>query len=1211
MNADHKMQKEINKLLKQLSAANLRGNHKECIELNNIVGGLYTEVGSYSEAIHYHEEALKLCKTLGDRTNTALCHRYIGEGKASLGNYEEGIMHIKTYVDLAQKTNDKPEVQRAWTTLGRIYLMQAQSLHEGEQSSARTRTKRAIAGEAEKYFQIALNMAQSVRDLVDDKEYSSMVSGLFINMGIVKDIRGSREESVAKFNRSAEIARSKKLKEELYRCCVIAAPIYRRWNSTKLAVKASEEALQVAKSIGRKLLICEALMELGLTRICQRDFKNAKRTFAQAYLEKSPSEDDHLKAVRLTKLSHLICINYEKLCKETTSSDGRTKLCDKLGDLFHEIGNYYLAAEFYKQAYMSAKACSASPSEKARLIFSVAECYADAEQYQHAYQCFQKEAALREGNPKEQCSTFIKIAHMMEYLDKAPDDVCRQYEKALEKGEKDPKLMHSVLRWYVPYLELKGCNPSRLNEVQELFTNLESYPEVMEGVEEEDHEEADGLEDEIANVDDVITDDEDNDEVLMVGRRRTKGSNKFKQNEVGDTPLHEAAIKGDLKRVKSLISQGHEVNPRDNAGWIPLHESCNHGHYAIAEYLIEQGADVDFRGLKGVTPLHDAATNGHYNIMRLLIKNGANVLMLTDTGENVLTCLRDYKSRNYSTMSNSEMSEYKQMEAELLNIMDKCGYGLMSDGNMKQPKPSGAKGSSYRAPDSFQPTRSKALSSQSSKKVFDPVTQSSGCSSLASSNKVRPDASSVRQYRDAIGTLKRKRPLEEQQPSRKASQPATIRTNYDPSVSTKNWLLSDDIIEAEDDDDDEEEDLLIAAQRRGALKSDWRSNKNSKNVLDDDGEEDGALFGSSENLPEINSTQRTDRPPSKPRTIELTDDEGDDFEILTSPRRPSDNASRSRPSASPVGGASFNGSVHFNEGSNFSFSKPPSEVLSKPLNVTIGDRKLLIPIKDEKMTVADLKQSIVSRYSILVDAEPKISLAPQSDTNCLLFDDDLCKDVVREDLVANIICWQIPSIEESYLKFCEKENIEPVKFIKIEMRNLDERGTMLDLSFVRFPAAHRQAVAEALARRDFVSADLQGSVSLFERHHTNRGPQASAFMNSITSWTKLTRLNLKGTGLLRLHFEHFCNANSSALPELRELDVSYNSINYRKREEFTAAVGLLHRACAKLRLLNVSNNILQFIDLFPEEQVAELISEHIEVVLGQRNGSKQCVQANE
>jgi tetratricopeptide (TPR) repeat protein len=1104
--------KEVNKFLKQINAAKLRNNHRECIELYNIVGGLCSEVGSYDEACHYHEKALELCKTIGDSLGTAVASRYIGEAKAALGNFFQAIEHIKVYLELAKKLNNKVEIQRAHTTLGRVYLMQAQDLKD--KNRVIDKQTKEVAREAEKRFQDALNLAESVREQVDSKEYAQMISGLLINLGLIKEICGLYDEAIVKLNKAIGICQGAKIKEDLYRCQIILAGMYRQQCNVKSAVKASEAALLTAKSIGKKLLICDALIELGLVRICLRDFKSAKRTFAQAYLEKSPSEEDHSKAIRLTKLAHLIAMTHEKICKDNTPGVNRFKLCDKLGDLFVAIGNYKLAVEFYRRAFADAKVCSKPKSELARLLYSIAETYADDGQFKHALICYEKELTYRDGNNSEQCHSLIKIGHMHEYLEHEPEKVCEAYDKALEKAGKDPKLMHSVLRYYVPYLKQKSLNPTRYRELKETLSNLESYPEVVDEVECEDYEESNDLEDEIANIDDIITDDEDNDEVLMIGRRRAKSGGKFKANEVGDTPLHEACIKGDLKRVKSLINQGHEINPRDNAGWIPLHEACNHGHYDVAQFLIEKGADVNCRGLRGMSPLHDAATNGHYEIMRLLIKNGANVIAMTDTGEMVINCLEDYKKRNDETMSNRDRSEYGQMRAELLNIMEKCGCNLMEE-SMKNL---GTRASTSTA--SAHTVQSPTVQTKVREQHID---------------RVVPSRPSVREYRDAIVTLKRKRPIvdKEEGHNKRTTQPATVQSDVSTSISTKQWLLDDDVIE-EDAAQDIDDDLIVLDESQTSTKRQQTPPKEQQHHLKE-------------------TKQQLESP------VESLDGD-DDLEFHDPSQEASRTQSRTSFPDSEVSQAPSSKSYVFN--------------LNEPIVVLIGGKKLLVPVKDEYTTIAELRKSIVDRYSVLTQAKPKISLAPSSNPDCLLFDHDFCRDVVRGELVAKIDSWQLESIESTYLKNCQKLNLEPIDYVSLKLKDIDKSSNKLNLSYSKLPRAHLKPVIEALALRDIVSANFQGSTIWFELEKV-----AQDFLESaLSTWSKLTRLELKCSGLLKSHFELLCNSKSK-LVELQYIDVSVNSIAYKSKSEFASQVRKLHCqvCCEKLKRLDVRRNHLLFV----------------------------------
>ncbi|XP_051046845.1 ankyrin repeat domain-containing protein 12 isoform X2 [Phodopus roborovskii] len=106
-----------------------------------------------------------------------------------------------------------------------------------------------------------------------------------------------------------------------------------------------------------------------------------------------------------------------------------------------------------------------------------------------------------------------------------------------------------------------------------------------------------------------------------------------KRNERGETPLHMAAIRGDVKQVKELISLGANVNVKDFAGWTPLHEACNVGYYDVAKILIAAGADVNTQGLDDDTPLHDSASSGHRAIVKLLLRHGGNPFQANKHGE--------------------------------------------------------------------------------------------------------------------------------------------------------------------------------------------------------------------------------------------------------------------------------------------------------------------------------------------------------------------------------------------------------------------------------------------------------------------------------------------------------------------------------------------------------------------------------------------------
>lgn len=118
-------EKEITSLLSDKERAISRKAWKEVAEICNYLGNLYSERGRYDDALEEHQQELKICRThLEDDKGCALAHRCIGEVYSSLADYKKALVSIRTYLKMAEKMKDEVEIQRAWMTLGRTYLLQ-------------------------------------------------------------------------------------------------------------------------------------------------------------------------------------------------------------------------------------------------------------------------------------------------------------------------------------------------------------------------------------------------------------------------------------------------------------------------------------------------------------------------------------------------------------------------------------------------------------------------------------------------------------------------------------------------------------------------------------------------------------------------------------------------------------------------------------------------------------------------------------------------------------------------------------------------------------------------------------------------------------------------------------------------------------------------------------------------------------------------------
>lgn len=92
------------------------------------------------------------------------------------------------------------------------------------------------------------------------------------------------------------------------------------------------------------------------------------------------------------------------------------------------------------------------------------------------------------------------------------------------------------------------------------------------------------------------------------------------------TPLHLAAMKGDLDAAQELIAHHAKLDLEDRWGKTPLIMSEMNQHYAVAIALIESGARIDREKIDVQELLFEAIHLGSVAAMQILSTNGANIV---------------------------------------------------------------------------------------------------------------------------------------------------------------------------------------------------------------------------------------------------------------------------------------------------------------------------------------------------------------------------------------------------------------------------------------------------------------------------------------------------------------------------------------------------------------------------------------------------------
>jgi uncharacterized protein len=103
------------------------------------------------------------------------------------------------------------------------------------------------------------------------------------------------------------------------------------------------------------------------------------------------------------------------------------------------------------------------------------------------------------------------------------------------------------------------------------------------------------------------------------------------------SPIADAAMKGDLAKVRALVAEGASVNVAQGDGMTALHWAAERGDPAMTELLLRAHANVKaVTRIGGYTPLHIASKSGNAAVVIALLKAGSDVNALTGGGATAL-----------------------------------------------------------------------------------------------------------------------------------------------------------------------------------------------------------------------------------------------------------------------------------------------------------------------------------------------------------------------------------------------------------------------------------------------------------------------------------------------------------------------------------------------------------------------------------------------
>lgn len=106
-----------------------------------------------------------------------------------------------------------------------------------------------------------------------------------------------------------------------------------------------------------------------------------------------------------------------------------------------------------------------------------------------------------------------------------------------------------------------------------------------------------------------------------------KSGDSINAHESSDrnTPLHVAAMAGNVEAVRFMLANGANADALDEDGRTALMMALHNNQQPAATALIEGGANLEIRDREGKTALMFAGAKGHANAVDAMVKKGVSV----------------------------------------------------------------------------------------------------------------------------------------------------------------------------------------------------------------------------------------------------------------------------------------------------------------------------------------------------------------------------------------------------------------------------------------------------------------------------------------------------------------------------------------------------------------------------------------------------------
>ncbi|KTD01831.1 ankyrin repeat domain-containing protein [Fluoribacter gormanii] len=155
-----------------------------------------------------------------------------------------------------------------------------------------------------------------------------------------------------------------------------------------------------------------------------------------------------------------------------------------------------------------------------------------------------------------------------------------------------------------------------------------------------------------------------------------------KKNSMGNTPLYEACVTGNIELAKLLIENGAKIDELNANNHSALHGAALSGNSDLIELLLNEGLDCNQANSSNETPLHFACLSGKKDAVEKLLAHSASCNIRSERGFTPLdlACLNDHHELIPSLLGRTKLTR-KEIEPDspLARLIPCCNKNVQND----------------------------------------------------------------------------------------------------------------------------------------------------------------------------------------------------------------------------------------------------------------------------------------------------------------------------------------------------------------------------------------------------------------------------------------------------------------------------------------------------------------------------------------------------